>query len=115
MTAAVTQVQRATATYEKMAFDFGPPPIIKPPQELFGELLLKDGKPQKAREASLKRAPNRTQDSTGDKAGATTPIDSSSRYGRTPTLAIRMSQRHGATWLPRAAASKVSLSLKESK
>lgn len=62
MSAAITLVQRAAATYESMAFDFGPPPILKPPQELLGELLLKDGKPKQAREAfetSLKRAPNR--------------------------------------------------------
>ncbi len=83
MPAAIMQVQRAAATYDGMAFDFGPPPILKPPQELLGELLLKDGKPKQAREAfeaSLKRAPNRTQsllglaraqDATGDKAGAT--------------------------------------------
>ena len=83
MLAAIMQVQRAAATYDGMAFDFGPPPILKPPQELLGELLLKDGKPKQAREAfeaSLKRAPNRAQsllglaraqDATGDKAGAT--------------------------------------------
>jgi tetratricopeptide (TPR) repeat protein len=81
--AAVTLVRRAATTYESMAFDFGPPPIIKPPQELLGELLLKDGKPKQAQEAfeaSLKRAPNRAQsllglaraqDAAGDKAGAT--------------------------------------------
>jgi TolA-binding protein len=67
-----------------MPFDFGPPPVIKPPQELLGELFLKDGKPQQAREAfesSLKRAPNRAQSLLGlaraqqaaaDKAGANT-------------------------------------------
>jgi tetratricopeptide (TPR) repeat protein len=82
MEAATMQVQRAAATYDNMAFDFGPPPVLKPPQELLGELLLKDGKPKRAREAfeaSLKRAPNRTQsllglaraqDAAGDKAGA---------------------------------------------
>ncbi len=82
MEAATMQVQRAAATYDGMAFDFGPPPILKPPQELLGELLLKDGKPKRAREAfeaSLKRAPNRTQsllglaraqDAAGDKSGA---------------------------------------------
>ncbi len=79
---AITQVQRASTTYDNMAFDFGPPPIFKPPQELLGELLLKDRKPQQAVEAfrsSLKRAPNRSlsllglaraQDASGDKAAA---------------------------------------------
>jgi tetratricopeptide (TPR) repeat protein len=82
MPAAITLVQRAAATYEGMAFDFGPPPILKPPQELLGELLLKGGEPKQAREAfeaSLKRAPNRAlsllglaraQNAAGDKAGA---------------------------------------------
>jgi tetratricopeptide (TPR) repeat protein len=84
LSGAITQVQRASATYENMPFDFGPPPVIKPPQELLGELFLKDGKPQQAREAfesSLKRAPNRAQSllgfaraqqAAGDKAGANT-------------------------------------------
>jgi tetratricopeptide (TPR) repeat protein len=84
MPAAIKQVQRAAVTYDSMAFDFGPPAIFKPPQELLGELLLKDGKPQQAREAfesSLKRAPNRSlsllglaraQDAAGDKVAAAT-------------------------------------------
>ncbi len=65
---AIARVQRAAATYDAMAFDFGPPPILKPPQELLGELLLHDGKPELARaafQASLKRAPNRTQSLIG--------------------------------------------------
>jgi tetratricopeptide (TPR) repeat protein len=82
MTAATMQVGRAAGAYDSMAFDFGPPAIFKPPQELLGELLLKDGKPKQAREAfeaSLKRAPKRAQsllglaraqDAAGDKAGA---------------------------------------------
>ena len=84
MPEAIRQVQRAAATYDSMAFDFGPPPILKPPQELLGELLLKDGKPKQAGEAfefSLKRAPNRSlsllglaraQDAAGDKTAAAT-------------------------------------------
>ncbi len=84
MPAAIKQVQRAATTYDSMAFDFGPPPILKPPQELLGELLLKDGKPKQACEAfdsSLKRAPNRSlsllglaraQNAAGDKVAAAT-------------------------------------------
>ncbi|HXC96895.1 MAG TPA: hypothetical protein VNU92_14430 [Edaphobacter sp.] len=82
MAAAIKAVQRASATYDSMAFDFGPPPILKPPQELLGELLLKDAKPKQACEAfeaSLKRAPNRSlsllglaraQKAAGDKVAA---------------------------------------------
>jgi tetratricopeptide (TPR) repeat protein len=84
MPAAIKQVQRAATTYDSMAFDFGPPAILKPPQELLGELLLKDGKPKQALEAfqsALKRAPNRSlsllglaraQDAAGDKVAAAT-------------------------------------------
>jgi tetratricopeptide (TPR) repeat protein len=82
MPTAIKQVQQAATTYDKMAFDFGPPPILKPPQELLGELLLKDGKPKQAAEAfqsSLKRAPNRSlsllglaraQNAAGEKSAA---------------------------------------------
>jgi tetratricopeptide (TPR) repeat protein len=79
---AIAKVQRAVTTYDSMAFDFGPPRTLKPPQELLGELFLEDGKPDQARKAfqtSLKRAPNRTesllglaraQNAADDKAGA---------------------------------------------
>jgi tetratricopeptide (TPR) repeat protein len=85
--AAITLVRRAATSYENMAFDFGPPPILKPPHELLGELLLKDGKPKQAQEAfeaSLKRAPKRAQsllglaraqEAAGDKAAATSTYE----------------------------------------
>jgi tetratricopeptide (TPR) repeat protein len=84
MSTAIAQVRRAAATYDRMAFDFGPPPILKPPQELLGELLFRDGKPAQAGEAfkaSLRRAPNRSlsllglaraQDADGEKTAAAT-------------------------------------------
>jgi Tfp pilus assembly protein PilF len=60
----------------------GPPSLIKPANELFGELLLKAGKPREAAEqfkAALLRQPNRAHSligsaraaaQRGDKAGA---------------------------------------------
>ena len=83
MDGAIAEVRRAAATYDAMAFDFGPPVTVKPPNELLGELLLKQKKFQQAREAfeaSLKRAPlraqsllglARAQSESGDKAAAT--------------------------------------------
>jgi tetratricopeptide (TPR) repeat protein len=65
---AIAQVQRAAATYDGMAFDFGPPRTLKPPQELLGELFLAANKPQQARaafQASLQTAPNRAQSLLG--------------------------------------------------
>jgi tetratricopeptide (TPR) repeat protein len=60
---AIAQAQRAADTYDTMAFDFGPPATLLPPNELLGDLLLEDDQPQLARDAytaSLRRAPNRT-------------------------------------------------------
>jgi tetratricopeptide (TPR) repeat protein len=81
--AAIAEVQHAATIYEGMAFDFGPPVMFKPPHELLGELLLKESKPAEACEAfeaSLKRAPKRTESllglaraerAMGDKSAAT--------------------------------------------
>lgn len=83
MERAIAQVERAAAAYDAMAFDFGPPVIVKPPQELLGEFLLKENQAPQAREAfeaSLKRAPKRAESllglahaesAMGDRAAAT--------------------------------------------
>jgi tetratricopeptide (TPR) repeat protein len=68
MKTAIAQVQLAGTTYDSMAFDFGPPVPVKPPHELLGEFLLKENEPAQAREAfeaSLKRAPKRTESLLG--------------------------------------------------
>ena len=68
MEAAITQVRRAVARYHGMAFDFGPPVTVKPPDELLGEILLADKKPAEAKEAfaaSLKLAPRRAESLLG--------------------------------------------------
>jgi len=68
MEAAISQVRRAAAKYDGMAFDFGPPVSVKPPDELLGELLLKVKKAAEARaafEASLKLAPRRARSLLG--------------------------------------------------
>jgi tetratricopeptide (TPR) repeat protein len=81
--AGVEMIRRATRHYEALPFDFGPPVPIKPPHELLGEQLLKQGKTADARaafETALKSAPRRTQSllgraraesASGDTAAAT--------------------------------------------
>jgi hypothetical protein len=78
----VVELQRAVAAYEGMAFAFGPPTTIKPPEEALGEVLLAKGDAagaQKAFAASLVRAPRRSlsllglaraEKLGGDEAGA---------------------------------------------
>ena len=61
-------LHRARDSYEKMAFVFGPPVTIKPPEELLGEVLFEKGDAIGARaafEQSLKLAPQRTQSLVG--------------------------------------------------
>ncbi|MEZ5461871.1 hypothetical protein [Dokdonella sp.] len=59
---ALARVRAAVERLQGMAFDFGPPPSVKPPQELLGELLLARDKPDEAAaafSASLEMAPLR--------------------------------------------------------
>ena len=57
------EIRHASDTYRSMAFAFGPPVTIKPPEELLGEVLLAKGDAAGARaafEQSLQRAPGRS-------------------------------------------------------
>ncbi len=59
---AVTELQRIAAKEHAMPFEFGPPNIEKPTDELLGELLLQLNRPSEARDAfqaALARAPGR--------------------------------------------------------
>ncbi|MGH9870005.1 MAG: hypothetical protein ACREAA_17805 [Candidatus Polarisedimenticolia bacterium] len=59
---ALALLDEATAAEESMPMDFGPPLIVKPSHELYGEVLLKLGRPSEARaqfEKALSRAPQR--------------------------------------------------------
>ena len=65
---ALTRVRAAAERYGRLAFDFGPPVTIKPPQELLGELLLAGNDPQGAAVAfttALVTAPRRAQSVLG--------------------------------------------------
>ena len=68
MQSAIAQVQEAAETYDAMAFEFGPPATRKPPDELLGELLLREKRypdAQKAFDRSLQRAPRRVESLMG--------------------------------------------------
>jgi tetratricopeptide (TPR) repeat protein len=65
---AIAQAQAAATTYHGMAFDFGPPVTVKPPDELLGDLLLRAKRAAEARQAfetSLQSAPRRTESLLG--------------------------------------------------
>jgi tetratricopeptide (TPR) repeat protein len=82
--AAVKLLDEATAAEDAMAVDYGPPAIVKPSHEIYGELLLKAGRPAEAKvqfEKALARAPRRTlslqglaraEEATGDTAALST-------------------------------------------
>jgi tetratricopeptide (TPR) repeat protein len=77
---------RAVGIEDEMSPPSGPPEIIKPPRELFGEILLQSGRPADARQkfqAALLREPNRARSLIGlaraqAKAGA--PVDAATAY-----------------------------------
>jgi len=81
---ALGMLDEATAAEDAMALDYGPPAIVKPSHEVYGEVLLKLGRPADARaqfEKALARAPRRSLSlagvaraakSTGDTAALAT-------------------------------------------
>jgi tetratricopeptide (TPR) repeat protein len=65
---AIESMKRATGLEEQMSPPSGPPETIKPTHELFGEILLKAGKPQEAAKqfaTALLRQPNRSRSLLG--------------------------------------------------
>ncbi|HWN09167.1 MAG TPA: tetratricopeptide repeat protein [Pyrinomonadaceae bacterium] len=85
---AVELMKRATALEEAMPPPSGPPGLVKPSHELFGELLLKAGKPAEAAEqfkAAMLRQPNRARSLLGMARAAAAMGDTSgarSAYAR---------------------------------
>lgn len=81
---AIELMKKATALEEEMRPPSGPPSLIKPTHELFGEILLRAGKPAEAAEmfkVALQRQPNRARSllgaaraaaQTGNQSGALT-------------------------------------------
>lgn len=65
---AIAAMKRATALEEEMSPPSGPPTLIKPSHELFGEILLRAGKPKEAAAQfaiALNRQPNRARSLVG--------------------------------------------------
>jgi tetratricopeptide (TPR) repeat protein len=81
---AIELMKKATAIEEQSSAPYGPPNLIKPSHELFGEILLRAGKPAEAAEqfkTALLRQPNRARSllgaaraaaQSGNQAGALT-------------------------------------------
>jgi tetratricopeptide (TPR) repeat protein len=65
---ATTLLAQATEAEAALPLEYGPPPIVKPSHELYGELLLELGRPGEARrmfEQALSRAPRRSRSLAG--------------------------------------------------
>jgi tetratricopeptide (TPR) repeat protein len=65
---AIELMKKATAQEEAMSAPYGPPGLIKPSHELYGEILLRAGKPGEAAEqfkVALRRQPNRARSLLG--------------------------------------------------
>jgi len=65
---AIELMKRATSLEEATSAPSGPPSLIKPSHELFGEILLRAGKPAEAAEQfkiALRRQPNRARSLSG--------------------------------------------------
>jgi tetratricopeptide (TPR) repeat protein len=79
---AIDLMKKATALEEELGAPYGPPTLVKPSHELFGEILLRAGQPKEAVEkfqTALLRQPNRARSllglarahaQTGDRAAA---------------------------------------------
>ncbi|HZN07639.1 MAG TPA: tetratricopeptide repeat protein, partial [Pyrinomonadaceae bacterium] len=65
---AIALMKKATALEEQSGAPYGPPNLIKPSHELFGEILLRAGQPKEAVEkfqVALQRQPNRARSLLG--------------------------------------------------
>ena len=65
---AIELIKKATSLEESMNAPYGPPGLIKPSHELYGEILLRAGKPAEAAEqfkVALLRQPNRARSLLG--------------------------------------------------
>jgi tetratricopeptide (TPR) repeat protein len=66
--AAIDLMKKATALEEQMGAPYGPPTLVKPSHEMFGEILLRAGQPKEAAEKfqiALLRQPNRARSLLG--------------------------------------------------
>lgn len=80
---AIDLMKRATALEEEMSPPSGPPSLIKPSHELFGEILLSANRPKEAAEqfaVALRRQPNRARSLLGAARAAAKSGDTRAAY-----------------------------------
>jgi len=82
-TTAIDLMKKATAMEEQMGAPSGPPSFVKPSHELFGEILLRAGRPKEAVEQfqmALLRQPNRARSLLGLARAAAQSGDSATAH-----------------------------------
>ncbi len=92
---AIDLMKRATAIEEEMSPPSGPPSLIKPSHELFGEILLSADRPKEAAqqfEKSLLRQPNRARSLLGSARAAAKSGDTKAALEAYSKLARQWSQ-----------------------
>lgn len=95
-------MQEAIALDESVSYSYGPPLIVKPTRELYGEWLLKNGRPQEALEQfeqGLARAPKRVRLLQGKQQAAQTVGDDALAREIEETLDEIGQNNKAAVWL----------------
>lgn len=100
MDVAVKRVRAAADVHDAIPFQFGPPRVAKPPRELLGELLLRQGNAAEALaafDAALKDAPNRALSLLGRARALKALGDAAGTAGAYAKLAAQW-HKADATW-----------------
>ncbi len=93
---AIALFDRATAAEGAMPLEYGPPDIVKPSHELYGEALAALGRPADAAtqfEAALARAPRRTRSLLGLAAAAAATADENALASACDELSSILAER----------------------
>lgn len=104
---AMTLFSQATASEAALPLEYGPPPIVKPSHELYGELLLELGRPAEARrrfDEALSRAPRRSRSLAGLARAARADGDGATANQACDELAAILARADEAVTLPDACA-----------
>jgi tetratricopeptide (TPR) repeat protein len=102
---AASLLAQAAEAEAALPLEYGPPPIVKPSQELYGELLLDLGRPGEARrmfEQALTRAPRRSRSLAGLATAAEASGDGAAAARTCDELAAILAQADEAVTLPGA-------------
>jgi len=102
---ALALMDEATAAEDAMPLEYGPPTIVKPSHELYGEVLMRLGRPDEARaqfEKALQRAPRRSLSLAGLATAAKAMGDDAARDGACAELRTNYSRADESVRLPEA-------------